>query len=196
QTYTFNYQVSNGCAVDQATATVVVYAAPSAGQDGSITVCLNEPFDLLMGLGGNVDLDGTWYNPSNQAMPSSVDTSSNLAGQYNYDYIVTSSICPNDSANVIVIVDGSCDYTALVAELNAQWEVYPNPTSNVLTVANNSGLYLSNLEILDINGKLILGTQLKSQLQNDIDVSQLQTGMYIIKLKLADQTLTKRFIKQ
>jgi hypothetical protein len=196
QTYTFNYQVSDGCAQDQATSTVVVYAAPSAGEDGSITVCLNEPFDLLTGIGGNVDLGGTWYNPSNQAMPSNLDTSSNLAGQYNYDYIVTSTICPNDSANVIVIVDGSCDYTALIDDLAGQWEIYPNPATSVLNIENNSGMKITKLEVLDMNGKVVIDAKSANQLQSDLDVSQLQTGMYMIKLKLDDQTLTKRFIKQ
>jgi hypothetical protein len=196
QTYTFNYVVSDGCAVDQATSTVVVYAAPSAGQDGSITVCLNEPFDLLTGIGGNVDLGGTWYNPSNQTLPGSLDTSGSLAGQYNYDYIVTSTICPNDSANVIVIVDGSCDYTASINELAAQWEIYPNPASAALTITNHKGLAISNLEILDINGKVILSGKPTQQLQNEIDLTALQTGMYIVRIKCEDQMLSKRFIKQ
>ena len=196
QSYTFNYVVSDGCAVDQATSTVIVYAAPSAGEDGSITVCLNEPFDLLTGIGGNVDLGGTWYNPSNQTLPGSLDTSGSLAGQYNYDYIVTSTICPNDSANVIVIVDGSCDYTASINEVAAQWEIYPNPTSTILSVANYSGLNVLQLEVLDINGKVILTSKSVQQVQNDIDVTQLQTGMYIVRMKFEAQTVSKRFIKQ
>jgi hypothetical protein len=196
QSYTFNYVVSDGCAVDQATSTVIVYAAPSAGEDGSITVCLNEPFDLLLGLGGNVDLGGTWYNPSNQAMGSNLDTSSNLGGQYNYDYVVTSTICANDTSNVIIIVDASCDYTASLNEVAAQWEIYPNPTSTILTVANRSGLNVLHLEVLDINGKVILTSKSVNQVQNDIDVTQLQTGMYIVRMKFEDQEVSKRFIKQ
>ena len=196
QTYTFNYVVSDGCAVDQATATVVVYAAPSAGQDGSITVCLNEPFDLLTGIGGNIDLGGTWYNPSNQTMSGSLDTSSSLAGQYNYDYIVTSTICPSDSANVIVIVDGSCDYTAIVEELMGQWAVYPNPATNNLTISNNSGLSVSNMELLDLNGKVLYNSTWGNQLEKQIDITQLQTGMYILKLSFDGQISSKRIVKQ
>jgi hypothetical protein len=196
QTYTFNYVVSDGCAVDQATSTVVVYAAPSAGQDGSITVCLNEPFDLFTGIGGNVDLNGTWYNPSNQAMGSNLDTSSNLGGQYNYDYVVTSTICANDTSNVIVIVDGACDYTAIVEELMGQWEVYPNPATTTLTVSNNSGLSVSNMELLDLNGKVLYNSTWGNQLEKNIDISPLQTGMYILKLTFDGQISSKRIIKQ
>jgi len=195
QTYTFNYVVSDGCAVDQATSTVTVYAAPSAGTDGSITVCLNEPFDLLTGIGGNVDLGGTWYNPSNQALPGSLDTSGSLAGQYNYDYIVTSTICPNDTANVIVIVDGSCDYTASLDELSSQWEVYPNPATSILTVLHQ-GIKVSSIEMFDLNGKLLFTINTNGQVEQSFNVSSLQPGMYIIQLNAEGQTSNKRVIKQ
>jgi hypothetical protein len=196
QTYTFNYVVSDGCAVDQATSTVVVYAAPSAGQDGSITVCLNEPFDLLTGIGGNVDLGGTWYNPSNQTLPGSLDTSGSLAGQYNYDYIVTSTICPNDSANVIVIVDGSCDYTAAINEIAAQWSLYPNPTSGQMTVVNNTGLQMQDLRILDVNGKIVLTQNNSSTIETQLNVAHLHPGVYTVRMLLEGQSYNKRFIKQ
>ena len=196
QTYTFNYAVSDGCAVDQATTTVIVYAAPSAGEDGSINVCLNEPFDLLLGLSGNIDLGGLWYNSSNQALASNLDTSANIGGQFNYDYIVTSPICPSDTANVLVVVDASCDYTAFVNELAGQWELYPNPTAGILTIANHSGLTISNIAVLDLNGKVILSLTPTQLLQTDIDVAHLQTGMYILQLSIDHQTLSKRFIKQ
>ncbi|MFN5440625.1 MAG: T9SS type A sorting domain-containing protein, partial [Flavobacteriia bacterium] len=195
QTYTFNYVVSDGCAVDQATSTVTVYAAPSAGTDGSITVCLNEPFDLLTGIGGNIDLGGTWYNPSNQALPGSLDTSGSLAGQYNYDYIVTSTICPNDTANVIVIVDGSCDYTASLDELSSQWEVYPNPATSILTVLHQ-GIKVSSIEMFDLNGKLLFTINTNGQVEQSFNVSSLQPGMYIIQLNAEGQTSNKRVIKQ
>jgi hypothetical protein len=97
---------------------------------------------------------------------------------------------------VIVIVDGSCDYTASINEVAAQWEIYPNPTSTILSVANYTGLNVLQLEVLDINGKVILTSKSVQQVQNDIDVTQLQTGMYIVRMKFEAQTVSKRFIKQ
>jgi hypothetical protein len=195
QAYTFNYQVSDGCAVDQATSTVVVYAAPSAGEDGSINVCLNEPFDLLTGIGGNIDLGGAWYNPSNQVLPGSLDTSGSLAGQYNYDYIVTSPVCPSDTSNVMVVVDGSCDYTAFVNELTANWEIYPNPARTTIFITNQTGAAIHTLELVDVNGKVLFSSGANFQTENDIEVSHLQPGMYIVRIHLEDQVLSKRFIK-
>jgi hypothetical protein len=184
--------VSDGCATDQATATVTVHAMPSAGQDGSITVCLNEPFDLLLGLGGNVDFGGIWYNASNQAIASNLDTSANIGGQFNYDYVVTHAYCPNDTANVLVVVDASCDYTASIDELSNAWSVYPNPTNGLLYVEsmNIQGL----IYLTDINGKLI-GEKINVSQSVELDLTHLTAGMYYVVIDQNGILTTKRIIK-
>ncbi|MCE2685928.1 MAG: T9SS type A sorting domain-containing protein, partial [Cryomorphaceae bacterium] len=188
--------VSDGCATDQATATVTVHAMPSAGQDGTMTVCLNEPFDLLLGLDGNVDFGGIWYNANNQAMPSNLDTSGNIGGQFNYDYIVTHSYCPSDTANVLVVVDASCDYTASINELNNAWNVYPNPSSDIIQIVLNGELQMNQVQILDQNSKVLLARSVVSNGINELDINSLATGVYTIRLMNETLTLNKRFIKQ
>jgi hypothetical protein len=192
QTYTFNYIVSDGCATDQATATVTVHAMPSAGQDGSITVCLNEPYVLWNGLSGNIDMTGTWYNSSNQALGGAQDTSGTIAGQFNYDYIVSNAYCPGDSSNVLVIVDGSCDFTASIDELANAWNVYPNPTNSLLFV---EAIDVQGLAYLtDINGKLI-GEKLNVSQSAELDLTNLSPGMYYLVLDQNGMLSTKRVIK-
>jgi hypothetical protein len=196
QTYTFNYIVSDGCATDQATSTVSVHAMPSAGQDGSITVCLNEPIDLLLGLGGNVDFGGTWYNPSNQAMSSNLDTSGNIGGQFNYDYVVTNPFCPNDTSNVVVVVDASCDYTASIDELANAWNVYPNPSTDVLNVNISNEIKVTAIQVLDQNGRILLSQSANVNGFNELNVQTLATGIYTLRLVNDTQSLNKRFMKQ
>ena len=193
QAYTFNYVVSDGCAIDQATASVIVHAAPSAGEDGTFTVCLNEPFDLLMGLGGNVDFDGTWYNSSNQVLASNIDTSGNLAGSFNYDYIVESAYCPSDSANVLVIVDGSCDFTANLNELSQNFSMYPNPTKGDLTIQWD-GVDQATLTVFDIHGKIVISTQ---AVENNMTLSlnQCENGVYLVQVESNHAKVIRRIIK-
>ena len=196
QTYTFNYVVSDGCAVDQATSTVTVHAMPSAGQDGSITVCLHEPIDLLLGLGGNVDFNGTWYNPSNQAMSNNLDTSGGIGGQFNYDYVVTNPFCPSDTSNVIVIVDATCDYTARIQELANAWQIFPNPSTEILNVSISNEVEVTAIQVLDQNGRVLLTQKASATGQNQINVQTLATGVYTLRLVNESQSLNKRFIKQ
>jgi hypothetical protein len=47
-----------------------------------------------------------------------------------------------------------------------------------------------------MNGKIVMASQAINHLQTDLDVSQLQIGMYLIQLTIDEQTMTKRFIKQ
>jgi hypothetical protein len=193
QSYTFNYVVSDGCAVDQATSTVIVYAAPSAGEDGSITVCLNEPFVLWNGLSGNIDANGTWYNASNNALPSAQDTSGALAGQFNYDYIVTSPVCPSDTSNVLIVVDGSCDFTASIAENVMGVSMYPNPTSSLLYISKmQSGL--ASLELLDLNGKALYQQSMDQALT--LDLSNYPKGLYMVKIQMNGVSVIERIAVQ
>jgi hypothetical protein len=185
--------VSDGCAIDQATASVIVHAAPSAGIDGTFTVCLNEPFDLLMGLGGNVDFDGTWYNSSNQALSSNIDTSGNLAGSFNYDYIVESNFCPSDSANVLVIVDGSCDFTATLNELSQNFSMYPNPTKGDLTIQWD-GVDQATLTVFDIHGKIVISTQPVDNNMN-ISLNNVENGVYLVQVESNHAKMVRRIIK-
>jgi hypothetical protein len=193
QSYTFNYVVSDGCAIDQATASVIVHAAPSAGEDGTFTVCLNEPFNLLSGLGGNVDLDGTWYDPSNQVLGACLDTSGNLAGSFNYDYIVESAYCPNDTSNVLVIVDGSCDFTANVDELTQNVSIYPNPTKGDL-ILQWSGADQAAVTVYDIHGKIVISSQ---TVENNMILSlkQCENGVYLVQVESNHAKVVRRIIK-
>jgi hypothetical protein len=137
-------------------------------------------------------MTGIWYNPSNQAMAGAQDTSGALAGQFNYDYIVTNAYCPSDTANTLVIVDASCDFTANVDELANSWSVYPNPTSSLLFV---EAMDLQGLVYLtDINGKLIT-EKLNISQSKELDLSHLSTGMYYLVLEQNGVLSTKRVIK-
>ena len=69
--------------------------------------------------------------------------------------------------------------------------IFPNPSSNFLTI---QGIQENSvITIFDINGKQILNKQLSTK---QIDVSHLQNGEYIIKIKDRTGTITKKFIKE
>ena len=193
QSYTFNYVVSDGCAIDQATASVIVHAAPSAGIDGTFTVCLNEPLVLWNGLTGNVDVNGTWYNSMNEVLPTAQDTSGSIAGSFNYDYIVESAYCPSDSANVLVIVDGSCDHTASLEESLLGFSMYPNPTSTILNISKMAS-GLAELQLMDLNGKVMKTQTFDEPIQ--LDLSTYPKGMYLIQIQLNGIQVVERIAVQ
>ena len=193
--FNFTYTVSDGCAADDENASVKIWSPSSAGVDGSITVCKNEPFNLLSGLNGNVDLGGTWYNPQNQVLSSSIDPAGAFPGQFNYDYIVSNGICPADTANVLIVVDPTCDYLVGIEELNSSVLVYPNPTSKVLFIQMNNYSFEA-IEIFDNSGRQVLKKLVGGTNSTEIDVTSLVLGFYKIRIKATEGVYHTSFIKQ
>ena len=148
-------------------------------------------------MSGNVDIGGTWYNPQNQVLGSSIDTASNFPGQFNYDYIVSNGICPADTANILVIVDPSCDYLASLGELQASLLIYPNPTSTELTLDFGFNAANVNYILYDINGKIVLAEN-EIAFQNGkyiVGTAGILPGMYMLHINSKENNQVYRIIK-
>ena len=196
--FEFTYALVDGCASDDVNAYVNVYPASSAGDNGTFTVCKNEPFNLLAGLGGTVDMGGYWLDPSNNQLGGNIDTASNIPGNFNYDYIVTNGVCPADTSTVLVVVDGSCDFTAGIETLAGSFVVYPNPTSDALFVDNSMGLIIDKIELIDMSGRVVMSAE-KGSFNNalaELNVSNLTTGVYTVKMTAGQTSFNQRLIKQ
>ena len=196
--FEFTYTMQDGCAMDQSNAYVDVYPASSAGVNGTFTVCKNEPFNLLAGLGGTVDFGGYWLDPSNNPLTGNLDTASNIPGNFNYDYIVSNGVCPADTSTVLVVVDGSCDFTAGIETLAGSFVIYPNPTSSVVYVDNSMGLTIDKIELIDMSGRVVLSV-VKGSFDNalaELNVSNLTTGVYTVKMTAGQSSFNQRLIKQ
>lgn len=70
--------------------------------------------------------------------------------------------------------------------------VYPNPSKDIVYIKNDSYNNL-NIDILDITGALIKSVRIKSG-QNRIDVSDLQSGIYLLKYLNKSQIHTKKLV--
>ena len=191
--FNFTYTLLDGCATDNVSASVKVFSPSSAGNDGVLTVCKKEPFLLLAALSGNVDVGGTWYDPQNQPLASNLDTAGNFPGQFNYDYIVGNGICPDDTANVLIVVDPTCTYVGVDEQLFSEIKIYPNPTSGLFQISNLGNVTLE-IEITDIQSKSILNTTLDSTTKS-INLDSCTPGVYFVKLYNASSQMIYRIIK-
>ena len=73
---------------------------------------------------------------------------------------------------------------------NLQVAVYPNPVNNILNVEVATDL--KSIEIYNIQGQKVL-----SSTQKQINITDLQTGIYMIKIEdTANAVATKKFVKQ
>ncbi|MCR8668587.1 T9SS type A sorting domain-containing protein [Aestuariibaculum sp. M13] len=69
----------------------------------------------------------------------------------------------------------------------------PNPAKELLTLNIPNGLDLKTVSIFNILGKEINSTP---YLGNKINISNLTSGMYLLKLSTSNSSITKRFFKR
>ena len=69
--------------------------------------------------------------------------------------------------------------------------VYPNPTNDILFFEANT---IGEILIYDLDGKLIMKNQIENA-KNEINVSSLATGSYVLKFMYRDSYKTIKFIK-
>ena len=75
--------------------------------------------------------------------------------------------------------------------------VYPNPTSDILQINFDSKMTNSiDLEILDLQGIVLIKESINSLNQTSISVSQLLPGIYVCRLFSANQIENIKFLKK
>jgi len=92
----------------------------------------------------------------------------------------------------LTIVEGSNPLSA-ESETETSLKVYPNPAFNDLFIAASGSLTGSRFDIFDVQGKRIQSGVLTA---NQIDVSTLQSGNYILQLTMDEVTVESKFYKE
>mgnify|MGYP006382308141 FL=1 len=71
--------------------------------------------------------------------------------------------------------------------------LYPNPVISVLSISNANIYEIRNVFVTDINGRKI---KIQSDSFSEIDVSDLNSGVYFLTIETDEGKSTKKFIKQ
>ncbi|PWH81244.1 lamin tail domain-containing protein [Brumimicrobium oceani] len=185
---------ANGCD-SIVTLDLTIESPNDAGTGDTVTVCMNEPidFDTLSSLG----TVGTWLDFTNTSV-SGVNSIA-LAGTYEYRYIVSTSLnCDPDTAFYSVVVDGGCDYLSVDQEMMSDISVYPNPATSVLSILNPSNTSSLKVEILDMNGRVVLveNNLLNNTSKATISIDYLQKGIYTLRVYNEKAQKTFKIVKQ
>ncbi|WP_035646167.1 T9SS type A sorting domain-containing protein [Flavobacterium sp. ASV13] len=73
------------------------------------------------------------------------------------------------------------------------FQFYPNPVIDILNIENNS--VIDDVEIIDVSGKSVVFKKI-NDLHSEIDLSNLSSGVYILKVKSENKQKTVKFIKK
>lgn len=94
----------------------------------------------------------------------------------------------------MVDLNGSYKYSqVLMVDFSGKTPVtvYPNPAKNSLSIYGSSSF--TGIEIIDMNGRMV--KKLKPTANNQYDISELQNGIYYIKLIQQGETSIVKFVK-
>ena len=125
---------------------------------------------------------------------------------YSADYASDGAAVPTVPANIVGIVNertgslyyltarDAADFSVVLSVSNfdeiAGFNLYPNPASgNQITIATTANA-AKNVEVFNILGKRVI----KATVENTLDVTNLQSGVYIVKVTENGLTATKKLV--
>lgn len=102
----------------------------------------------------------------------------------------------NDAGDKTVTTSTS-DFNVLgIAKENLlEFSMFPNPTTEFLTVQLPSGSNSADVSVYDLAGRQLRKSTINSN-TNKIDVKELSTGMYLLKIESEGKIGSKQFLKQ
>ncbi len=143
--------------------------------------------DVLIDIIG--DLDGT----DTFAKDVTLRRNTNVKGP-NTNYSEQSEWSDFFSNTVIYTDIGNFNGTLSLLDNNIlnTFKIYPNPTNgNTIYIKTRDNI---NVSIYNVLGKIIKSTEI-SERTNNIDISNLSKGIYIVKMSIENKSITKKLIK-
>ncbi|WP_309641061.1 T9SS-dependent choice-of-anchor J family protein [Flavobacterium sp.] len=119
----------------------------------------------------------------------------NLAASYNGLPVYIGIKCTSPDMFGFAIDDFSVSAVALATEnfVTSNFAVYPNPASSVVNInAKNNSIVINTIQLTDINGRIV--KQVKG-MTNQINISELNAGVYFLKISTDQGTGITKIIK-
>jgi len=135
-------------------------------------------------LGYNVYRDGVVINTS--LVPTeSYDDEGLAIGQYEYYVTAMYDEGESDPSNTVIV-----DVITAINEVSGNTiQIYPNPVTDYINVKSDSKII--SVELMNLMGQRII-MQKVNKLTHQINLTDLQSGIYIVKVELENGTVTRR----
>ena len=133
--------------------------------------------------GGNLVVGVTWKSPSTDQgaikFYAAINAVNNNGGTTGDNVFTTSS------GEVVL---------GLTKEVQLDFSMYPNPSKDYLTIQLPTGVLNANIQLFDITGRLLKTSKVITSIKQ-IDVQNLSSGIYILKITSEGKSGAKQFIK-
>lgn len=110
---------------------------------------------------------------------------------YQFD-ITNDSKSKDDNRFEVIFSDKSSGLNESNSMINTTLSVYPNPATDVLNISLSNGTTIETVNIYNVSGKLVNNIKLNG---NQIDISQLNNGVYMVEVLTPNGTFKTKFVK-
>lgn len=80
--------------------------------------------------------------------------------------------------------------------LASTFSVAPNPVDDILAVSNNNNILISGIMVTDLNGRTVKNQSFNNIADVQMNVSNLASGLYLMKIITNEGSTTKKIIKK
>lgn len=178
---------NNTCDAETFAYEIQVNQLPVLPQYNDTTIYLNESFTVNAGEG----ITNMFILYGNDTVPASpvIDASRLVAGTNNITVIASNQLgCSTVKQFAINVIGTSRPETATLT-------VYPNPSSDMITLNNPASSGISVVSIFSSEGQLIEQHIFDDMSAGNLRVSHLNPGLYIVRSESNGNAVTGRFIK-
>lgn len=138
------------------------------------TVGTGSTLDYTLVRNATIDKPSTsWATVQNQWTVNPVNTITNL-GQH-------SSNCNN-------LATANFDESKL--------SIFPNPSTNVITISSTKNIHISAITITDLNGRIVKVNQFNNLPNVQVNIADLSKGIYLMKITSKEGAITEKIIKK
>lgn len=81
-------------------------------------------------------------------------------------------------------------------EIPLEISIYPNPAQNELTISNTSNVSIEKVQVIDMLGRVVSNLGGMSDTRRTVNISNLTTGMYLLRLEGAGASNVIKFVKK
>ncbi|UOK41675.1 MULTISPECIES: T9SS type A sorting domain-containing protein [Flavobacterium] len=78
---------------------------------------------------------------------------------------------------------------------SSKFTVYPNPVNDIVKISNGENLQINKVAITDINGRTVKTLDFNGVTETQINVSDLNSGIYFMSIDTNEGTATQKIIK-
>lgn len=78
----------------------------------------------------------------------------------------------------------------------SNFSIAPNPASDYFTISTKNNITVENVQIMDMNGRVVKNIQNSFDNQSNISISDLNTGVYFVKVKSQNGVGTSKIVKK